>query len=601
MDSRSTPFSFLGHGWLGQLWDKHPRLTLALSVLWLTLICWIAFFWHLGSVGLIDETEPLFAEAARQMTVTGDWITPYFNGDPRFDKPPLIYWLMAIAYQTLGVNEWAVRLPSALSATALTVMGFYVLRRFGFASPGAAQAAASDRRLLAAWIGAALIAMNGHTLAWARTGVSDMLLSGCMGTALFAFFCGYAESDRPRVRQGWYFAFYTLTALAVLAKGPVGFVLPGLTVVCFLAYTGNLWTVLREMKVWWGTLWFLLLTLPWYILVTLENGSAYIDSFFGYHNVERFTQVVNNHGAPWYFYFIVVLIGFFPSSLYLPVAIARLRLWQRRAWLEQPRTAHLSVFAVAWFGVIFVFFTIAVTKLPSYVLPLMPAAAVLVALGWTAPPRPGWAIALSHGAVIVLSAAVGVALLLSPALMGDDPAMPSLPEVVQQTALLPLGTVLWVGSAIVMTVLVFTRRGQWLWGVQLFTFTAFLIVTLFPLGFIVDDLRQAPLRHLSTVIVNEQRADEPVIMLGFGKPSLVFYTQRSVLFWHNPTQAIPRLQRMTARGELSDSVLLIGYPNRLRRSGLPLETADKLDETEAFQLFRLPLPLPEDLPLPPPE
>ncbi|MFP4575239.1 MAG: ArnT family glycosyltransferase, partial [Coleofasciculus sp.] len=105
------------------------------SVLGLAAICWVAFLWHLGSTGLVDETEPLFAEAARQMTVTGDWITPYFNGETRFDKPPLVYWLMAIGYHLIGVNEWAVRLPSAMSAIALTVLGFYTLRYFGISRP----------------------------------------------------------------------------------------------------------------------------------------------------------------------------------------------------------------------------------------------------------------------------------------------------------------------------------------------------------------------------------------------------------------------------------------------------------------------------------
>ena len=101
------------------------------ALIWLMAINFVAFLWHLGSTSLVDETEPLFAEAARQMSVTNDWITPYFNGVTRFDKPPLIYWLMAIAFKLIGVNEWAVRLPSALSAIALTVMGFVTLQRFG--------------------------------------------------------------------------------------------------------------------------------------------------------------------------------------------------------------------------------------------------------------------------------------------------------------------------------------------------------------------------------------------------------------------------------------------------------------------------------------
>ena len=102
-----------------------------LAIIWLLLISSLAFFWNLGSTGLIDETEPLFAEASRQMVVTGDWITPSFNEAPRFDKPPLVYWGQAIAFQIFGINEFAVRLPSALAALALTSLCFYTLRYFG--------------------------------------------------------------------------------------------------------------------------------------------------------------------------------------------------------------------------------------------------------------------------------------------------------------------------------------------------------------------------------------------------------------------------------------------------------------------------------------
>lgn len=599
--------------WLTRSWEKHPALLNRLSVVGLVLLCGVAFFWNLGSIGLIDETEPLFAEAARQMTVTGDWITPYFNGETRFDKPPLIYWLMAIAYQVLGVNEWSVRLPSALAATALTVMGFYVLRRYGFPSPQLAQTAPDDlttakgdrQRWLAAWIGSSLIALNFHTLVWARTGVSDMLLSGCMGTAMLAFFCGYAESDRPRIRQGWYLAFYGLLALAVLAKGPVGVVLPGLTIGLFLLYTGTLWAVLREMRLLWGSIIFLAIAVPWYVLVIQRNGQSYIESFFDYHNVERFTQVVNGHSAPWYFYFLVVLGGFFPWSVYLPVAMARLRLGQRSQWLQQPRSAHLGLFALMWFVAIFGFFTIAVTKLPSYVLPLMPAAAILIGLLWSdyltrpQPPRP-WAIALnlSHGFCLLLCLGIAILILNSPALMSNDPSMPTLPEVMRQSGLLPAGALIWGGVAIATLGLMIRRRGAWVWFAQFIGFVLFFGIVVMPVGFIVDELRQAPLRELAAVVVEEQRPNEPIAMIGFEKPSLVFYTRQPVLYWNNPKAVIRLLHRLERQADAPDSILLLGYPDKLDRSDLPLSLGEELGTIKAFQLFRIPLPLPPGLKVP---
>ena len=112
------------------MWGRHPKSGWILSMAGLVAIAIMAFLWHLGSVGLVDETEPLFAEAARHMKISGNWITPYFNQETRFDKPPLIYWLIALGYYMVGVNEWAVRLPSAISAIALMVGCFLTVQKF---------------------------------------------------------------------------------------------------------------------------------------------------------------------------------------------------------------------------------------------------------------------------------------------------------------------------------------------------------------------------------------------------------------------------------------------------------------------------------------
>jgi 4-amino-4-deoxy-L-arabinose transferase-like glycosyltransferase len=586
-----------------QQWNPSV-LAWTLSILWLSLVSLVAFVWHLGSVGLIDETEPLFAEASRQMTVTGDWITPYFNGATRFDKPPLIYWLMAIAYQIFGVNEWAVRLPSVLAAIALTAMGFYILKQFGFPSPAVfagepavepAPPIRDDRqRWLAAWVGAALIALNTHTIVWARTGVSDMLLSGCIGIALLSFFCGYAQPSRPQVQSRWYLTFYVMAGLAVLTKGPVGIVLPVLIIGAFLLYVGNIWAVLREMRPLLGSLFFLAITLPWYLLVIQANGQEYIASFFGYHNFERFTQVVNRHDAPWYFYFFAVLLGFAPWSLYLPVAIARLRFWQRTHWQQQPRATHLGLFALIWLVVIFSFFTIAVTKLPSYVLPLMPAAAILVGLLWS-DQMTHQRLSQSVFATGILNAAflavLAGAVLYSPNWLGDDPAMRNLPEVISQSRLLIGGAVIWAIAAIAILVLLLRRQGRWLWVVNLVGFCAFILFTVTPAIAIVDDLRQLPLRQLSETLVQLQQPEEKLMMLGFQKPSLVFYTQRPILYISDPDDFQTRLDELHQQNV--SSVLLVAFPHKLREADLEPTQYQLVEQAGAYQLVRLELPLPD--------
>jgi len=581
---------------------KYPLLAQSFTALGLTLLCGLAFWWHLGSIGLIDETEPLFAEAARQMTVTGDWVTPYFNGVTRFDKPPLVYWLMAIAYQVIGVNEWAVRFPSALSATLLTVGGFFTLRAFGLPIPAIApdREQAHAQRQWVAWIGAGMMAFNLQTLVWARTGVSDMLLSGCLGLALMAFFWGYAAPANTRPKRLGYLGFYLFCALAVLTKGPVGIVLPGLVVIAFLIYVGQVRAVLREAMLGWGILLFVAIALPWFLLVIQANGQAYIDSFFGYHNFERFTRVVNRHGAPWYFYFLIVLGGFAPYSLYLPSAILNSRFWRLQEWRSQPRSTHLGLFALAWFGVIFGFFTIAVTKLPSYVLPLIPAASILVALFWGSvqirtPQSLGWRIV--QGLTIPMLGCMAVGMWLLPRVLDTDLATPDFSAAMWAAGVPLRGAVVWGGGAIASLLLVVRRQGRWLWGIQLATFALFISVVLLPALFVMDAQRHLPIRQMATEILQQRRPKEPILMLGFPKPSLAFYLQHPVRFLPNSEAARPVFRQMSRRNQ--PSALALGLRYRIVESDLEREDFTDLYAIGKYSLVRIEFPIEKYRDLPP--
>jgi len=621
-----------------------PKL---LSLLWLCAIAWVGFLWNLGNIGLVDETEPLFAEAARQMTLTGDWITPYFNGETRFDKPPLIYWLMAVAYRTLGVNEWAVRLPSALCAIGLTCLGFYTLQQFSHSKDEGSSATSTVRDLTdvrkkeevrwkpdeetennnsklktprlplffsTPWIGAVLIALNPQTIAWGRTGVSDMLLVGCMCSALLAFFLGYTLEEQreqaefstvsaSRFPNKWYLTFYVLIALAILAKGPVGIVVPALIVGCFGLYLGNFRQLWREMRPVSGILIILAIALPWYIFVILANGQTYIDSFFGYHNFQRFTGVVNKHSAPWYFYFFVVLVGFAPWSIYLPVAIARTRFWQRSYWRRQPRSAQLSLFALFWFGCIFGFFTIAVTKLPSYVLPLIPAAAILVTLLWSdiiagnepenrrakLEKKPN---SLPRGLLVTYIFNVIFLLIVAGATfysynwLGDDPAMPNFPQAIQESGLLIVGGAIWIITAVAIALLLWKRQQRWILVANLIGLVAFIIFGLTPAYKVVDINRQLPLRQLAQVAVQQKLPGEELLMVGFWKPSLVFYTQGPVTYYRAVRKAIDYIKE--SKNPTSPSILVLGYPEKFVQLGLQPNQYQLVDSRGAYQLARVP-------------
>ena len=582
--------------------QQRPVLAVAVSSLWLLVIGWIAFGWNLGNVGLIDETEPLFAEASRQMLLTGDWITPFFNGETRFDKPALIYWCQAIAYSIMGVNEWSARTPSVLAAMGVIALAFYTVQWYFTKKDELEQVTNLPRRYLTAAVSAALMALNPEMIVWGRTGVSDMLLTGCIGSTLLCFFLGYAQNKRAIVIANWqfpnqwYLASYVLIAGAILTKGPVGIVLPGLIMIAFALYVGKFWQIWREMRPILGMVIVLVLSLPWYILVTWRNGWNFINAFFVYHNIERFTEVVNGHSAPWYFYFLVVLLGFAPYAVYIPASLVRVKLWQRSYWLQKERSQHLGLFVSLWFLGVFGFFTVSVTKLPSYVLPLMPAAAILVALSWSDLFPTSQNSTPTHLAFLRISAWINVAFItfISIALsnltqiVGPDPAAPELYAEMEKSGILKYGGIIWLIITLISSILILTHRYRQIIIINLVGFTAFIAISLMPAILIMDQQRQLPLRELSALIVELKQPNEELIMVGFKKPTVTFYTKQIVNYIKFPQAALKYIQNPES-SKTKSSLLMIIEQEKFQEMELQPDTYKSLATKGAYQLIRISL------------
>jgi 4-amino-4-deoxy-L-arabinose transferase-like glycosyltransferase len=582
--------------------QQRPVLAVAVSSLWLLVIGWIAFGWNLGNVGLIDETEPLFAEASRQMLLTGDWITPFFNGETRFDKPALIYWCQAIAYYIMGVNEWAARIPSVLAAMGVIALAFYTVQWYFTKKDELEQVTNLSRRYLTAAVSAALMALNPEMIVWGRTGVSDMLLTGCIGSTLLCFFLGYAQNKRPIVIANWqfpnqwYLASYVLIAGAILTKGPVGIVLPGLIMIAFALYVGKFWQIWREMRPIFGMVIILALSLPWYILVTWRNGWNFINAFFVYHNIERFTEVVNGHSAPWYFYFLVVLLGFAPYAVYIPASLVRVKLWQRKYWLQQERFQHLDLFVSLWFLGVFGFFTVSVTKLPSYVLPLMPAAAILVALSWSdlfptsqnSTPTPITSVRIGAWVNVVFLTFISITLFNLTQVVGPDPAAPELYAEMEKSGILKYGGIIWLIITLISSILILTHRYRQIIIINLVGFTAFIAISLMPAILIMDQQRQLPLRELSALIVELKQPNEELIMVGFKKPTVTFYTKQNVNYIKFSQAALQYIQN-PGFSKTKLSLLMLIEQEKFQEMDLQPDTYKSLGTKGAYHLIRISL------------
>jgi len=313
----------------------------------------------LGRSALTDRDEGANAGAAREMLEQGAWVTPTLDYWPRFAKPAFVYWLMAGAYRVLGVGETAARLPSALAATALVFVQ-YAFARWALGSAVALRAALV---LLTSFLFVAL----------GRMALTDATLVLWTTTAGFAFFRAHAG---PAPRRRYYAIAWIALALALLTKGPVGVIVPLLGITAYLAVGGGSRRAATEAGVVWGVPLFLLLAGPWYAAMFWLHGVDYAARAQG-ETLGRVFRAVTGPGGTALFYVPVLLVGMFPWSATLPgVLVGALRGARARALGSLPGAT--AVFAALWVASGFLLFSILQSRLPHYVAPLVPFAALLV-------------------------------------------------------------------------------------------------------------------------------------------------------------------------------------------------------------------------------
>lgn len=334
---------------------------LAAQPAWLLALCGVSFFFLLGGHTLWDVDEPNNAVCAREMLATGNWWVPVFNGELRFDKPILIYWLMMPLYALFGISELTARLPSAMAMTGLVFVVCYFARRL------------IDPR--AGVLAAVLLASALHMMVISRAAVPDPLLILCLAFALLAFLTVYVESRQGKIPSlRLLIASYAALGLGMLAKGPIAAVMPVLILASFLTLQRD-WSSWRIFRPWMGIGIAAVIALPWYITVGALTDGEWLQGFLFHHNLDRFTDSLQGHRGFPGLYVLSFVLGWFPWSGLL-VAVLAFGIWHIQRLREQP----MRLFLLCWIGVFLIFFSIARTQLPNYILPAFPAAAVLMAL-----------------------------------------------------------------------------------------------------------------------------------------------------------------------------------------------------------------------------
>ncbi|AKC70544.1 glycosyltransferase family 39 protein [Pandoraea oxalativorans] len=360
------------------------------AAFWLLLLAFaLVWFGVLDYRHLIASDEGRYAEMAREMWTTGDWITPRYNGYKYFEKPPLQTWMNALTFAAFGLGEWQARLWTALTGFAGVLMVGFTGRHVFNARVGLFAAAA-----LAA---APLWSLLGHF------NVLDMGLSFFMGLSLCALLLAQRPGLGRSAVRGWMWLCWAAMALAVLSKGLVGIVLPGAVLVLYTLVTRD-WALWRRLYLGSGLIVFFAVAVPWFVLVQMRNPE-FFDFFFINEHFRRFAMEGHNRdGAPWYFV-PVFIVGFLPWLSIVPGTV--------RATLRMPRqpngfapTAMLWV----WSVFIFVFFSASHSKLISYLLPIAPAMALLFGLYLAQLRRDTVRVHMAGYAVFLIAALVMVAI-----------------------------------------------------------------------------------------------------------------------------------------------------------------------------------------------
>jgi 4-amino-4-deoxy-L-arabinose transferase-like glycosyltransferase len=335
----------------------HPSTLAKRVYLLLFAVIIVFYFYGLGKLPLLGPDEPRYAQVAREMFLNRDLITPTLGGHTWFEKPALLYWMIVGSFKVFGVSEWSARLGPAVCGLLTIVAVWCIDREEGFA-------------FRAVVVSASCLGL----IVFSRAASFDVVITMTSTWAL-AFFLLH-ELPSTKNKRLLLPGFYMFVGLSLLAKGLVGIVIPfGVVGLYYL-----LRRTLPQRPVWlsliWGLPLALLVAAIWYGPVIARNGWTFIDEFFVQHHFARFVSNKYHHPQPVYFYPVIILMLALPWTVHLIVALVKARKWE---WRGADSVSIVRIFSLAWLLLPIVFFSFSGSKLPGYILPALPAVALLVA------------------------------------------------------------------------------------------------------------------------------------------------------------------------------------------------------------------------------
>jgi 4-amino-4-deoxy-L-arabinose transferase-like glycosyltransferase len=528
------------------------------TLLWsLALAFILVALWALDARTLVPPDEGRYAEMAREMFTSGDWITTRLNGIKYFEKPPLQTWMNALTFALFGLGDWQARLWTGLCGIGgVLLTGYTGHKVFG-------------QRV--GFYAALVLGSCFYWVACSQINSLDMSLSGMMTLTLCALLLAQRDGASARERRNWMLACWAGMALSVLAKGLIGLLLPGAILVFYTIFARdwNIWTRLHIGK---GLLLFFAIAAPWFVLVGLANPEQ-PHFFFVHEHFDRFLLKEHHREAAWWIFFALLAAGSVP---WVGVLVQSLVLGARReGGVFQPRMMLL-----VWTAFIVLFFTKSSSKLPGYILPVFPAVALLVANYLEAGTRRGRM--LTGGLTALLGVVLLVTVLYMPAMAkhaGEDLLFKQ-----YQPWVLAAGFVALAGGALA---LLYARQMQRDLMVLVLAIAGFGATELMLAGF--EPIAKARAgAYLLPAMKKEATPATKVYSVGIYEQSLTFYLQRPVTLvdytdefafglQQEPQRSIPTFdafarqwQREAAQGARAIAITRDDIVQQMRQLGLPV-------------------------------
>src|SRR5512147_1445409 len=317
----------------------------------LTLAIGLLFAFMLGNRPLSVPDEGRYVEIPREMVATGDYLTPRLNGVKYLEKPPLFYWLESLSIHLFGLKEFTLRLWPALFAL------------FGCLAVYGAGKRLYGRR--SGLIAAVVLATSVLYYALSRDIILDMPVSVLLTAALLSFLVGTHETPGLK-RRLFLWGFYAFAGLAVMTKGLIGILIPGMIIGAWIVMLGE-WRILRTIYFPSGIVLFLLITAPWHILAGRVNPE-FLNFYFIHEHFQRYLTKIHGRYRPAWYFIPVLLAGLFPWTPLLAQAVT---FSTPSSWRERHEHRD-ALFLMLWAGLVFLFFSVSDSKLIPYILPVLP-------------------------------------------------------------------------------------------------------------------------------------------------------------------------------------------------------------------------------------